>query len=169
MKYPQTQYACSIPHTLISTYRQDIILPSVHALGYRLCGLNVTVLPTSLGGDGAGWVHGHGLPLLLRAPSSCSIIIMSAQCVRVCPEQHIAQCTSPSPGACCCCFTSAGAWIVTSHKQHGERAGQGIGAMPMNGMVARRVKTVCSRSLYAPSQHRTKRDVLSHLLEQTTA
>jgi len=41
----------------------------------------------------------------------------------------------------------------------------------MNMMVARRVKTECSRSLHAPGQHRTKRDVLSHLLQllqQTT-
>jgi len=131
-------------HAITSIYRRHIILPSVHALGYRLCSLNIaTFVTTRFSGDGARWVHEHGIPLLLRAPSSCNTIIMSSKGVKVCPHQHSAQCTSPSPGACCCCccccFTSTGAWFVTSNKQHGERADHGIGAMVMNRMVAHHV------------------------------
>jgi len=58
-------------YAIESVYRQHIILPGVHSLGYRLCSLNVGIR-TRLGGDGAGWVHAHGLRLLLQAPSSCS-------------------------------------------------------------------------------------------------
>jgi len=60
---------------MTSTYGHYISLPSVHAPGDRLCGLNVTsVFVPLLGGDGAGWIHGHGLHFVLCAPSSCIII-----------------------------------------------------------------------------------------------
>jgi len=75
-----TIYTPHKPHanyTSIAVNTMNVPSPCVHTLGNRLRGLNVAADPvSSLGGDRAGWVHRYRLPLPIRAPTSCIIIII---------------------------------------------------------------------------------------------